>query len=288
MKGLVSLIEPVLKDDSFLADVAEAAARPDQLNLWWLGQSGFLIYWQGSALLLDPYLSDSLTKKYAGTDKPHVRMTGRPIAPERLDFIDIVASSHNHTDHLDPETLLPLLNANPGLRVLVSEANREFAAARLQVKPERLTGITCDRSVQIDPYTFHAIPSAHEELESDENGNYKHIGLIVQAGPWTIYHSGDAVPYEGMETRLRQWSIDLALLPINGRDSRRGVPGNFSGPEAVRLAREAGIHMVIPCHYEMFEFNTVSPQAFIKAAQNSGQPFQILRCGEHFQLSLAG
>jgi L-ascorbate metabolism protein UlaG (beta-lactamase superfamily) len=30
--------------------------------LWWLGLSGFLIQWQGHHLLLDPYLSDSLTK----------------------------------------------------------------------------------------------------------------------------------------------------------------------------------------------------------------------------------
>ncbi|MGE5225080.1 MAG: MBL fold metallo-hydrolase [Omnitrophica WOR_2 bacterium] len=284
MKGLAKLIEPVLKDDALLADIARAAARTEQLNIWWLGQSGFLVYWQGSALLLDPYLSDSLTRKYAGTDKPHVRMTGRPIAPEQLDFIDIVTSSHNHTDHLDAETLLPLMIANPGLTILVSEANREFAAARLQVPPARLTGITCDRAIQIDPYIFHAIPSAHEQLEKDENGNYKHIGLIVRAGPYTLYHSGDALPYEGLADRLRKWTIDLALLPINGRDPRRGVAGNFSGPEAVRLARESGIRMVIPCHYEMFEFNTVSPEAFIQAAQTAGQPYHILRCGERFTL----
>ena len=55
-----------------------------------------------------PYLSDSLTAKYAGTDKPHVRMTERAIDPARLDFIDVVTSSHNHTDHLDHETLWPL------------------------------------------------------------------------------------------------------------------------------------------------------------------------------------
>ena len=48
-------------------------------------------------LLLDPYLSDSLTQKYTATDKPHVCMTARVVAPERLDFIDLVTSSHNHT-----------------------------------------------------------------------------------------------------------------------------------------------------------------------------------------------
>ena len=30
-------------------------------------------------LLFDPYLSESLTKKYAQTDKPHVRMTRRAV-----------------------------------------------------------------------------------------------------------------------------------------------------------------------------------------------------------------
>ncbi|MGZ9225209.1 MAG: hypothetical protein ACXW4M_06595 [Anaerolineales bacterium] len=49
--------------------------------------------------MIDPYLSDSLTKKYAGTNKPHVRMTERVIAPEWLDFVEVVTSSHIHTDH---------------------------------------------------------------------------------------------------------------------------------------------------------------------------------------------
>ena len=87
------MITPVLKDEAILADVAEARRDWQDLHLWWLGQSGFLVQWQNRHLLLDPYLSDSLTKKYAHTDKPHVRMTERVVAPERLDFIDVVASS---------------------------------------------------------------------------------------------------------------------------------------------------------------------------------------------------
>src|SRR5919109_3216978 len=152
------MIKPVLQDDAFLEDVFRAKANPNQLHLWWLGQSGFLIQWQGHHLLIDPYLSDSLTKKYAGTDKPHVRMTERVIAPERLDFIDVVTSSHNHTDHLDAETLVPLIKANPNLTVLVSRANINFAAERLHVPVERLTSICVDsEAITVDPFTFHAI-----------------------------------------------------------------------------------------------------------------------------------
>lgn len=277
------MIKPVLQDDTFLEDIACAKNEPDHLHLWWLGQSGYLIQWQGHHLLIDPYLSDSLTKKYADTNKPHVRMTERIIAPERLDFIDVVTSSHNHTDHLDGETLIPLWKANPKLTVIVPRANVNFAAERLQVPPEGLTPLGVhDAPLNISSFSFEAIPSAHESLEQDENGDHRFIGLIVQVGKWTLYHSGDCVPYDGLAERLKQWKIDLALLPINGRDPARGVAGNFNGKEAVALAKEMGAGLVIPCHYEMFEFNTVTTDDFIHAAQETNQPYHILKCGELF------
>src|SRR5947209_9827599 len=99
---LAAMLKPWQKDADFLADVAETRGNTQHLRLWWLGQSGFLLQLQGRHLLLDPYLSDSLTRKYASTSKPHVRMTERVVAPEQLDFIDVTTSSHNHTDHLDP------------------------------------------------------------------------------------------------------------------------------------------------------------------------------------------
>jgi L-ascorbate metabolism protein UlaG (beta-lactamase superfamily) len=279
------MIKPLLQDDAFLEDVFRARGDSEHPHLWWLGQSGFLVQWQGRYLLIDPYLSDSLTKKYAGTDKPHVRMTERVIAPERLDFVDVVTSSHNHTDHLDAETLVPLLQANPDLTVIVSLANLSFASERLQILPQRLIPIRADGDpVTVDPFTFHAIPSAHESLEPDENGDHRFIGFIVQAGQWTIYHSGDCVLYHGLVERLRQWKIDIALLPINGRDPGRGVAGNFTAEEAARLGKEVNAGVVIPCHYEMFEFNTVSPEGFVAAARRISQPYHLLRSGERLDL----
>ena len=277
------MIKPVLQDKAFLSDVRNA--NPNQLHLWWLGQSGFLVQYQGRHLLIDPYLSDSLTKKYAGTDKPHVRMTERVITPEQLDFVDVVTSSHNHTDHLDAETLIPLLHANPNLRVLVARANVDFAANRLQIPPERLTSIRVNEEpLTIASFSFQAVPSAHETLEQDENGDHKYIGLIIQIGEWIIYHSGDAVPYTGLVDILRRWRIDMAILPINGRDPARGVAGNFTGQEAAELGKAISARLVIPCHYEMFAFNTASPQEFTNHADGINQPYQILRCGERLRL----
>jgi L-ascorbate metabolism protein UlaG (beta-lactamase superfamily) len=257
------------------------------LHLWWLGQSGFLIQFQRRHLLIDPYLSDSLTKKYAETNKPHVRMTEHVIPPEGLDFVDVATSSHNHTDHLDGETLLPLWKANPDLKVIVSRANAAFAAERLQVSADRLTPIRANgEAIKSGPFTFHAIPSAHETLEQDENGEHRYIGLIIQAGKWTIYHSGDCVPYDGLVDRLKTWRIDIALLPINGRDPSRGVAGNFTAEEAAQLGKQIRAGLVIPCHYEMFEFNTISPQEFVKAAEVISQDYRLLRAGEHLKTTI--
>lgn len=276
------MIQPALADDAFLADVRDARRDADRLHLWWLGQSGFLLQWRGRHVLLDPYLSDALTAKYAATDKPHVRMTARVIAPERLDFIDVVASSHNHTDHLDGETLRPLLRANPGLQLVIPESNRAFVAERLGIEPGRPLGVDDGTTVEATGFAFTGVAAAHEQVERDAAGRCRFLGYVVQCGPWTVYHSGDTVRYEGMEERLRRWPIDVALLPVNGRSPERRVPGNLTGPEAAALARAAGARLAIPCHYEMFEFNTASPEAFAAEARRLGQPCRLLRCGERW------
>jgi len=274
------MIEPLLKDERFLEDVERARCEQDRLHLWWLGQSGFLIHWRKSCLLIDPYLSDSLTRKYTSTDKPHVRMTARVVAPEKLNFIDVVTSSHNHTDHLDAETLLTLRQANPTLQMVIPEANRSFVAERLNADAAWPIGLDDGTSAGVAGFEFTGIPSAHETVERDEAGRCKFLGYVIGVGGLRIYHSGDTVGYEGLSARLRPFQVDVALLPINGANPERRVAGNLNGVEAARLAHDAGARLVVPCHYEMFAFNTASPAEFIEEAERLSQPYRVLQCGE--------
>jgi L-ascorbate metabolism protein UlaG (beta-lactamase superfamily) len=276
------MITPVLQGEDFLADVRQAETDPARFHLWWLGQSGFLLQWRGKHVLFDPYLSDSLTAKYAATDKPHVRMTEPVVAPERLDFIDVVTSSHKHTDHLDAETLIPLLQKNPNLELIIPEANREFVVDRLRIAAELPRGLDAGQVTKISGFEFHAVPAAHETVAKDAGGRHLYLGYVVQFGGWTIYHSGDTVRYEGMAESLRRWPIDVALLPINGRSPERRVAGNLNGGEAARLGRDISARLVIPCHYEMFEFNTARPDEFVAACKSLGQPCRVLRAGERW------
>jgi L-ascorbate metabolism protein UlaG (beta-lactamase superfamily) len=279
----VSVIEPLYRDDGFLAEVTARRAKPG-VHLWWLGQSGFLIAYGRFCILVDPYLSDSLTEKYAATDKPHVRMTRRVIDPRRLDFIAAAASTHNHSDHLDAQTLKPLLDVNPGMALITAEANRTFAADRLGIEPEAILGIDDGQTVRIEGFSFTAVPAAHEKLERDVAGRLTCIGYILRAGDRTIYHSGDTVLYAGMADRLRPFDVDVALLPINGRVPERRVAGNLNGREAAQLAHDIEARVVVPCHYDMFEFNTAMPDEFVAECKRLKQPFGVLRNGEGMSL----
>lgn len=285
------MIRPALKDDAFLADVELARRERERLHLWWLGQSGFLIQWRGKHLLLDPYLSDSLTTKYAATDKPHVRMTERVIDPARLSRIDVVTSSHLHTDHLDADTLRPLIATNPEIRMVFPESIRTTVVQRSGLAETQLIGLDAtpagsspeirDR-VTIGDFEIQAVPAAHESLDRDARGRLLYLGFVVKAGPWTIYHSGDTVLYPGMVDLLWPLGIKIALLPINGRAPERRVSGNLWGREAARLAKDIGATVAIPCHYDLFEFNTATPEEFVMNCQQTGQGYAILRAGERW------
>jgi L-ascorbate metabolism protein UlaG (beta-lactamase superfamily) len=276
------LIKPVLKNEALLEDIRKASTEQEAFHLWWLGQSGFLVQWQKKHLLIDPYLSDSLTKKYANTDKPHIRMTELIIDPAKLNFIDIVTSSHNHTDHLDGETLIPLMVVNPGIKFIIPEANRSFVTNRIGSEYNFPIGLNDDDQVIIDGFSIAAVPAAHETIEKDERGQCKFLGYIFQFGPYTLYHSGDTILYEGMEEILENFNVDVALLPINGRDPKRKVAGNLYCAEAAALGKSINARTVIPCHYNMFTFNTAEPEDFVKEAELIGQPYDVLQPGERW------
>lgn len=268
------------KDEALLADIAQAAQTPDALHVWWLGQSGFLLQYGGRHLLFDPYLSDSLPRKYAATDKPHVRVSELVIDPARLDMIDVVTSSHNHTDHLDAETLLPLLKANPGLQFVIPEANRSFVADRLGTDPAWPLGMTDGQVATVADFTIYGVPAAHNERERDDRGFDKFMGFVVRLGSFTVYHSGDTLWYEGMVDVLRPFAVDVAFLPINGNKPERRVAGNLDPDEAARLGRDIGAKLVVPHHYDLFAFNTADPADFVRACERHGTPHRVMQLGE--------
>lgn len=278
-----TLISAIKKDHELVQEMDNLAADEEHFYLWWLGQSGFLLQWKGKRVLIDPYLSDSLTKKYAPTDKPHTRISERVMDPELLKNILIVTSSHNHTDHLDAETLLPVFKNNPGIKFVIPEANRDFVIERMKCDKSFPAGLNDGQSITVDEFTLHGVPAKHNEIERDENGNCRYMGYVIAFGKWKIYHSGDTLWFDEMVKLLRPFSVDVAILPVNGNDPARRVAGNLDCREAAQLGKAIHAGCVIPCHYDMFAFNTADVNVFIKEAEKAGQKYRVLKGGERFE-----
>jgi len=250
-----------------------------QVAIWWLGQAGFALRFGRRAFLIDPYLSDSLAKKYQGQTFPHARMMPVPVAPEALPPIDWIFCTHRHTDHMDPATLTPLLRSS-GCRIVIPCAVLAHVVENIGPAADRTTCVNAGQALILgENIGLHPIPAAHETLSVNTSGEHYFLGYIFQLGDIRIYHSGDCVPYDNLEQILRDLKPDIALLPVNGRDQYRrshNVPGNFHFEEAITLCRHTGIAWLIPHHFGMFEFNTVDPAELQRKIETSSMPVQVV------------
>jgi L-ascorbate metabolism protein UlaG (beta-lactamase superfamily) len=169
---------------------------------------------------------------------------------------------------------------------VIPAANRDVSIERLGPDfSSYLRLLDHGASVTIGDIEIHGIASAHNTVERDENGHCRFLGYVIRWGPLTLYHSGDTLLHDQLVPSLCRFEIDLALLPINGDKPERRVAGNLDGPQAAKLAHDIGAHCVIPCHYDMFEFNTASPDEFAAACARLKQKCHILRNGEGWDFS---
>ena len=109
--------------------VRGAGSTDGAIDIGWLGQAGFLVQTAGHVVLIDPYLSDSLAKKYRGQEFSYERLMPVPIGIAEIGRIDAVLCTHRHSDHMDPETLAAVTARHPACRFVVPAAELNHALA---------------------------------------------------------------------------------------------------------------------------------------------------------------
>ena len=259
-------IDPILSGEDLIADV-RASEQETGMHIWWLGQSGFLVQVAGEHILLDPYLSDSMTAKYADSDTPYERITGLVVEPSLLNFVDVVTSSHAHMDHLDPETLPFVLSGDAAF--VCAAGSEKRAAERAGRQPDAVLGI--DDDATFGAFSIRAVPAYHE-------GAPEAVGYVARNGAYVLYHAGDTRRVEGVAEAVQPHGADVAFVPISGKK------GNMNGTDAARLAYESGAIIAIPCHYEMFRCDTDNTRRFVAECSRLGQEYRLPRAGERISI----
>lgn len=288
MTGAASAIRAEIRVEAvaFAEPLAERLRAPadDAIALHWLGQAGFVVSAGDRRLVIDPYLSDTLGTKYRGTATPHERMMTAPATAEGLGPVDLALVTHGHTDHMDPGTLAPLAEANPGLRFVVPAAAYAEALRRTGAAPDRLVPLDAGDAVEPWPgLRIVAVRAAHETLERDAAGRHRFLGYVLRfalrGAAATLFHSGDTVPFPGQVEEVAHHRPDVALLPVNGRSAgllARGVPGNLTLDEAMALASAVGAGTTVAHHHGLFAFNTCDPAALAARADRTDGPVRLV------------
>ena len=221
------------------------AANAPASHLTWLGQAGFLLETARQRVLIDPWLS------------PHEARLFEPPPFELVaEEIDWVLVTHEHIDHLDLPFLRRLALHSPRACLVLPAASVPAAEGVMEV-----CAVVPGERIDLGGLAAHVMPAWHalDVADGYSDGAGAFVGYVIHGAGPTIYHAGDTIADPGLAAAVRGEAVDVALLPVNGRDGARdarNIAGNLDAREAVELARAVGAHTLVPHHWDALAGNT--------------------------------
>ncbi|MHC4509793.1 MAG: MBL fold metallo-hydrolase [Planctomycetota bacterium] len=269
--------------NALIREISQTRVEPGGLQIWWIGQEGFILKSSAQIVYIDPYLSTYAEKTTRGKPNEHVRIKPAPMNPEDVTHADIVFCTHDHADHIDPEGIPMIADRSARVCFVVPECARETMRG-FAIADDRIHTMKGDDELRLNDIRICAVPAKHEEFDEHPQKGYPYLSYVINIDGLTVFHAGDTIPYDGQVERLKRHRIDLAFLPINGRDESRhglGLEGNFTSEEAIRFAIEINAGLTIPMHYDMFTINTADINEFRRIADKCNLRYLIMDYAGH-------
>lgn len=235
------------------------------MKISWLGQAGFrLVTDNGTVIMIDPYLSDTLRYKKGESYRREV-----PVKDELLgSHVDVVILTHIHDDHTDFGTLDRLLAAN-GPVALLAPVNVLAALRARYARAENYMLFDPGIEITLNGIRFSSTYAAH----SDEHP----IGVVIEGDGKVICHTGDTMFHKRLPAEYPQ-GADLLMLPINGSGY------NMNAVDAARLTAILAPKAVLPMHWDMFKAYGCDVNEFIEEFRGSGQRILVPEHYDEFEV----
>ena len=225
-------------------------------SLWFLGQAGYVIKSCGQTILIDPYLTDSVGKVaplFSRTYPP-------PVDPAEIK-VDIFIVTHDHTDHLDPETIEAYAHKDTTIFVSPRHAAKKLATLGIQ----NITVVDHGDSTVVNGVTITGVFALATGADTIDTCGY----LLTFANGKTVYHTADTA-YCKLLLDASPKGIDVLLTCINGKY------GNLNVAQAVELTESVSPKYVIPNHYDVMALNSENPESFRYFCSNSKAKAEIV------------
>jgi len=202
--------------------------------------------------------------------------------PGDVNHADVVLCTHDHADHIDPEGIPIIAAQSPQAHFVIPQCARRTMLG-FGIDPERIHTLKGDDSLRVKGIEVWAIPARHERFDREDREGYPYLSYVIGVDGLGLLHAGDTIPYDGQVEKVSRHKIDLAFVPINGRDEFRhelGFEGNFDCREAVEFALGIKASLTVPMHYDMFTLNTADVREFCKVARDRKLPYVVMQPGK--------
>ncbi len=254
--------------DDLASVLREHRVAAGSVAIVWLEQSHF-VFKTASGLLVhvDPFLSRTV--------KPEKHLRARPfLEPDRAPA-DFVFLTHDHRDHTDPDTLVPMARTSPACRFVGPHESCERLRS-LGINPSRIAPIAEGVSMSFAGFFARAVYAQN----TSDHDRTTHLGYVFDFDGTMVYHAGDTRcdpdSYLDRLEPVRGLGPGVFIVPINEGYNNPGIAG------AVRLVEIVQPRYVVPCHYDCFVHNTADLAAFERAVPPA--PGRAVRRLEHGEL----
>jgi len=231
-----------------MKDILSYPLAPEQAALWFLGQAGYVLRGSDVTLAIDPYLSDSA----AAVAPELARAVPVPFEPEAL-RVDLYVVTHDHLDHLDPDTVTRYPHKATTTFVAPRLACRKLA--ELGVPPENIVKVDAGGRATVRGVRFDGVWAVPTGPDVPDTCGYR---LELPSGR-SVYHSSDTAWSDLLPQNAPR--AEVLLVCINGKW------GNLDAEQAARLTASVRPRFAVPNHYDMMTVNSADPQAFARAAR---------------------
>jgi len=237
-----------------MREILDTLLPPDDLAIFWLGQNSFIFKTSETLIGIDLYLSREYSKE------SHI-YADPPIRPKDV-VLDYLFCTHDHLDHLDPNTV-PYILERSSKAVFISTPEGRDHFIDLGIPTSQAIGLEADEIFSTSKFQAKAFHS----IDPGEKPNTTHFGYLFQFPACKVYNMGDS-SQEMADDPLRilepiaDEKPDIAMLPIIGDIPSRKPQHAFTFAKIIKPK------IVIPTHYGCFKGRNIEPESFVKLFEN--------------------
>jgi L-ascorbate 6-phosphate lactonase len=174
--------------------------------------------------------------------------------------VEVIIITHDHLDHLDPETL----ERYPHKDTTTFVAPR-FAARKLaQLGIRDIVKVDHGETAEVRGATFTGVFALATGPDAVDTAGY-HV-IFANGRNW--YHASDTAFCDLLLQAAPK--TEVLITPINGKW------GNLDVEESIALTEAVQPRFVIPCHYDVMALNSENPETFRYFWSARGKPTQAV------------